>query len=99
MEIVFGRGIGNLRYRILGLKDGRTGAHGDLRGAPLAAGGHRDGTGRVDTLYANTRNNPIEDHRDHLPLRVRATSCAEDGAGAGRWARRPGWARCGEFAS
>ena len=29
-----------------------------------------DGMDAVDTLYANTRNNPIEDIESHLPLRV-----------------------------
>ena len=27
-----------------------------------------DGMDAVDTLYANTRNNPIEDIESHLPL-------------------------------
>ena len=31
----------------------------------------RDGMDAVDTLYANTRNNPIEDIESHYPLRVR----------------------------
>jgi hypothetical protein len=30
----------------------------------------------VDTLYANTRNNPIEDIETHLPLRVLRYGCA-----------------------
>ena len=30
----------------------------------------QDGMDAVDTLYANTRNNPIEDIESHLPLRV-----------------------------
>ena len=33
-----------------------------------------DGIDAVDTLYANTRNNPIEDIESHYPLRIRATS-------------------------
>ncbi len=31
----------------------------------------KDGLDAVDTLYANTRNNPIEDIESHYPLRVR----------------------------
>ena len=29
-----------------------------------------DGMDAVDTLYANTRNNPIEDIESHIPIRV-----------------------------
>jgi N-methylhydantoinase B len=29
-----------------------------------------DGMDAVDTLYANTRNNPVEDIESHIPLRV-----------------------------
>ena len=39
----------------------------------------------VDTLYANTRNNPIEDIETHLPLRVLRYELREDVAGAGKW--------------
>jgi N-methylhydantoinase B len=35
-----------------------------------------DGMDAVDTLYANTRNNPIEDIESHLPLRLPGMSCA-----------------------
>ena len=39
----------------------------------------------VDTLYANTRNNPIEDIETHLPLRVLRYELREDVSGAGKW--------------
>ncbi|MCB1624370.1 MAG: hydantoinase B/oxoprolinase family protein, partial [Pseudomonadales bacterium] len=39
----------------------------------------------VDTLYANTRNNPIEDIESHLPLRVDRYELREDVCGAGQW--------------
>ncbi|GIT54570.1 MAG: hypothetical protein Ct9H300mP16_17300 [Pseudomonadota bacterium] len=39
----------------------------------------------VDTLYANTRNNPIEDIESHLPLRVSRYELREDVCGAGKW--------------
>ena len=32
----------------------------------------------VDTLYANTRNNPIEDIESHVPLRVTRYELRED---------------------
>ncbi len=44
-----------------------------------------DGMDAVDTLYANTRNNPIEDIETHLPLRIRRYELREDASGAGEW--------------
>ena len=44
-----------------------------------------DGMDTVDTLYANTRNNPIEDIESHLPLRVQRYELREDMAAAGEW--------------
>ena len=45
----------------------------------------RDGMDAVDTLYANTRNNPIEDMETHLPLRIGRYELREDVCGAGKW--------------
>ncbi len=45
----------------------------------------KDGLDCVDTLYANTRNNPIEDIESHYPLRVTRYELREDGSGPGRW--------------
>ena len=39
----------------------------------------------VDTLYANTRNNPIEDIESHLPLRVDRYELRENVVAAGEW--------------
>jgi N-methylhydantoinase B len=39
----------------------------------------------VDTLYANTRNNPIEDIESHLPLRVDRCELRENVVAAGEW--------------
>jgi N-methylhydantoinase B len=39
----------------------------------------------VDTLYANTRNNPIEDIESHLPLRVARYELREGASGADEW--------------
>jgi N-methylhydantoinase B len=44
-----------------------------------------DGMDTVDTLYANTRNNPIEDIESHLPLRVNRYELREEMAAAGEW--------------
>ena len=59
------------------------GAHGDLG----SYGGRHgaDGMDAVDTLYANTRNNPIEDIESHLPLRVERYELREDACAAGQW--------------
>ena len=43
-----------------------------------------DGMDSVDTLYANTRNNPIEDIESHVPLRVTRYELRENQLGAGR---------------
>jgi N-methylhydantoinase B len=45
----------------------------------------RDGMDSVDVLYANTRNNPIEDIESHVPLRIMRYELREDVAAAGRW--------------
>ena len=60
------------------------GAHGDFRGR-LWRARWADGMDAVDTLYANTRNNPIEDIETHLPLRVSRYELRENAFGAGRW--------------
>lgn len=49
----------------------------------------KDGMDSVDTLYANTRNNPIEDIESHVPLRVTRYELREHACGAGKW--RGGW--------
>ena len=48
----------------------------------------KDGLDAVDTLYANTRNNPIEDIESHYPLRVTRYELNVDTGGAGPLARR-----------
>ncbi len=44
-----------------------------------------DGLDSVDVLYANTRNNPIEDIESHVPLRVERYELRENAAAAGQW--------------
>ncbi len=45
----------------------------------------RDGMDAVDTLYANTRNNPIEDIETHNPLQVTRYELRENACAAGSW--------------
>ncbi|WBU55348.1 hydantoinase B/oxoprolinase family protein [Paracoccus sp. SCSIO 75233] len=45
----------------------------------------RDGMDSVDVLYANTRNNPIEDIESHVPLRIERYELREKVAAPGRW--------------
>jgi N-methylhydantoinase B len=44
-----------------------------------------DGMDSVDVLYANTRNNPIEDIESHVPLRIERYELRENVAAPGRW--------------
>jgi N-methylhydantoinase B len=53
------------------------GAYGGMSGL--------DGLDAVDVLYANTKNNPIEDIEAHYPLRVELYELREDAAGDGQW--------------
>ena len=45
----------------------------------------KDGVDAVDVLYANTRNNPIEDIEAHFPLRITRYELRTDRSGAGKW--------------
>jgi len=45
----------------------------------------KDGMDAVDTLYANTRNNPIEDIETHYPLRVNRYELRDTGCAPGKW--------------
>ena len=53
------------------------GAYGGMQGL--------DGLDAVDVLYANTKNNPIEDIEVHYPLRVEKYELREDAAGDGQF--------------
>jgi N-methylhydantoinase B len=79
-------GVGNLKViAYSGLRDGRHWVHMDIHEASYGGRRGKDGLDAVDTLYANTRNNPIEDVESHLPLRVTQYELLEDGGGPGRW--------------
>ena len=91
-------GVGNLKViAYSGLRDGSHWVHMDIHEASYGGRHGKDGLDAVDTLYANTRNNPIEDVESHLPLRVTQYELLEDGGGAGRWRGGLGTVREVEF--
>ena len=56
-----------------------------------------DGMDSVDVLYANTRNNPIEDIESHVPLRIERYELRENVAAPGRWRGGVGSVRALKF--
>jgi N-methylhydantoinase B len=86
-------GIGNLRviaFSGLRAEDARLRApqhwvHMEIFEGSYGGRHGADGMDAVDTLYANTRNNPIEDIESHLPLRVDRYELREDACAAGQW--------------
>jgi N-methylhydantoinase B len=79
-------GIGNLKViAFSGLQGNTHWVHMEIFEGSYGGRPGADGMDAVDTLYANTRNNPIEDIETHLPLRVERYELREDVAGAGRW--------------
>ena len=89
-------GIGNLRViAFSGLKDSTHWVHMEIFEGSYGGRHGKDGMDAVDTLYANTRNNPIEDIESHLPLRVSRYELREDVCGAGQW--RGGFGSIREF--
>ncbi len=79
-------GIGNLRViAFSGLNEGRHWVHMEILEGSYGGRHGADGMDAVDTLYANTRNNPIEDVESHLPIRVERYELRENAMAAGRW--------------
>jgi N-methylhydantoinase B len=79
-------GIGNLRVMAFsGDTEAGPWVHMEIFEGSYGGRDGADGMDAVDTLYANTRNNPVEDIESHLPLRVRRYELREDAVGAGRW--------------
>jgi len=79
-------GVGNLKViAFSGLKDQQHWVHMDIHEGSYGGRYGKDGMDAVDTLYANTRNNPIEDIESHLPLRISRYELREDSSAAGRW--------------
>src|ERR1700752_3947516 len=79
-------GIGNLKViAFSGTQAGRQWVHMELFEGSYGGRFQRDDMDAVDTLYANTRNNPIEDIESHLPLRIDRYELREDACAAGEW--------------
>src|SRR5712675_96620 len=79
-------GIGNLKVIVFsGMRDGAHWVHMEIFEGSYGGRRGLDGMDAVDTLYANTRNNPIEDIESHLPLRVSRYELRENACGAGEW--------------
>lgn len=79
-------GIGNLRVMAFsGNSGGAPWVHMEIMEGAYGGRAGKDGMDAVDTLYANTRNNPVEDIEAHLPLRVHNYELRQDAAGAGTW--------------
>lgn len=79
-------GIGNLKViAFSGLRAGTHWVHMEIFEGSYGGRPGKDGMDAVDTLYANTRNNPIEDIETHLPLRVTRYELREDVVGAGQF--------------
>lgn len=79
-------GVGNLKVvAYSGPVDGGAWVYMDIVEGSYGGRSGKDGLDAVDTLYANTRNNPIEDIESHYPLRVRRYELVDGGAGPGRW--------------
>jgi len=79
-------GVGNLKVvAYSGLVQENYWVYMDITEGSYGGRFGKDGLDCVDTLYANTRNNPIEDIESHYPLRVLRYEMREDTAGAGTW--------------
>ena len=79
-------GVGNLKVvAYSGLKDENYWVYMDITEGSYGGRYGKDGMDAVDTLFANTRNNPAEDIESHYPLRVERYELREDAGGPGRW--------------
>ncbi len=79
-------GTANLKGIVYtGLRDGSYWVYMEIHEGAYGGRYGKDGMDAVDTLYANTRNNPVEDIEAHVPLRINSYELIEDRSGAGRW--------------
>lgn len=79
-------GVGNLKVvSYSGIVNDEPWVYMDIMEGSYGGRQGKDGLDAVDTLYANTRNNPIEDIESHYPLRVTRYELRDGTAGAGRW--------------
>ena len=79
-------GIGNLRViAFSGTIKEQPWVHMEILEGSYGGRHGLDGMDAVDTLYANTRNNPIEDIESHLPLRVNRYELRDNVVVPGEW--------------
>jgi N-methylhydantoinase B len=79
-------GVGNLKATASsGMAQGKYWVYIDITEGSYGGRPGKDGMDAVDTLFANTRNNPIEDIESHYPLRVSRYELVTDRGGPGRW--------------
>lgn len=79
-------GIGNLKaIAYTGLREEEHWVHIEIFEGSYGGRYGMDGMDAVDTLYANTRNNPIEDIESHVPLRVLRYELRDNACAPGRW--------------
>lgn len=79
-------GVGNLKVAAYsGVVDENYWVYMDITEGSYGGRYGKDGMDAVDTLFANTRNNPIEDIESHFPLRVDRYELIEDCGGPGQW--------------
>ncbi|WP_274652036.1 hydantoinase B/oxoprolinase family protein [Paenibacillus humicola] len=79
-------GIGNLNVvAYSGLQREQYWVYMDIMEGSYGGRFGKDGMDAVDTLYANTRNNPIEDIESHYPLRVTRYELLDHSAAAGKF--------------
>ena len=93
-----GAGVGNLKVvAFSGIKGERHWVHMEIHEGSYGGRYGKDGMDAVDTLYANTRNNPIEDIESHTPLRVTRYELRDNTAAPGKWRGGIGSIRNVEF--
>lgn len=79
-------GIGNLRIVALsGLEQSNHWVHMEIMEGAYGGRFGKDGMDAVDTLYANTRNNPIEDIESHIPVRCDRYELHDNRCVPGKW--------------
>lgn len=79
-------GIGNLRVVALsGLNHGNHWVHMQITEGSYGGRFGSDGLDAVNTRYANTRNNPVEDIESRVPLRVERYELRENAMAPGKW--------------
>jgi N-methylhydantoinase B len=80
-------GVGNLKViAYTGVSAGQHWVYMDITEGSWGGRQGKDGMSCVDTIYANTRNNPIEDIESHYPLQVTRYEIRDGGlSGPGKW--------------